>query len=77
VTERRHSVSFVLPAYNEEANVVEAIQRVSSVGDRLFADHEIVLVDDGSTDNTAKLVEGLASGDPRVRLSLDPPNCPV
>ncbi len=68
MTERSHAVSFGLPAYKEEANVVEANQRVSSVGDRLFADHEIVVVDDGSTDNTAKLVEELASGDPRVRL---------
>jgi hypothetical protein len=50
------SVSIVMPAYNEEANVAEAIRRALSTGGRLRAAFEVVVVDDGSTDRTADMV---------------------
>src|SRR4051812_33244089 len=61
-------VSIVLPAYNEEANIEKALQEAAAAAGRLFADHEIIVVDDGSRDATAALVEGLATLDQRVRL---------
>ena len=45
-------VSFLIPAYNEEANIVEVLDRV----DALPFDKQIIVVDDGSTDGTADLV---------------------
>ena len=60
--------SIVLPAYNEEANVAQAIHAATKVADRLFSDHEIIVIDDGSADATADIVAGLARDDGRVRL---------
>ena len=65
---REMNVSIVLPAHNEEEVIERSVGEASRVCDRLFAGHEIVVVDDGSTDGTAKLVRNVAQGDPRVRL---------
>src|SRR4051794_37964234 len=46
-------VSFLIPAYNESATIVEVLERV----DALPFDKQVIVVDDGSTDNTAELVE--------------------
>ncbi len=63
-----YRLSVVLPAYNEEDNIVEAVSRATAVAERLCVAHEIVVVDDGSTDETAPLVEQTFADDPRVRL---------
>jgi glycosyltransferase involved in cell wall biosynthesis len=46
-------VSFLVPAYNEAATIVEVLDRVSD----LDLEKQIVVVDDGSTDGTGDLVE--------------------
>jgi glycosyltransferase involved in cell wall biosynthesis len=46
-------VSFIVPAYNEAATVDELLERVSA----LDLDKQIVVVDDGSTDGTAAILE--------------------
>ena len=51
-------VSFVIPAYNEAATIEELLDRVDS----LDADKQIIVVDDGSTDATAEIVERWADG---------------
>lgn len=61
-------LSIVLPAYDEEDNIVEAVHRAGRVASRLCDDYEIIVVDDGSQDNTARVVESMASQDSRVRL---------
>jgi glycosyltransferase involved in cell wall biosynthesis len=54
------SLSIVLPAYNEEANVENAINEVSRVSQELGIDHEIILVNDGSADRTGEIARDLA-----------------
>jgi teichuronic acid biosynthesis glycosyltransferase TuaG len=48
-------VSVVMPAFNAERHIAESIQ---SVLDQTFADWELVVVDDGSTDRTADVAAG-------------------
>ena len=67
-------LSIVLPAYNEEENVDRAISEATVAAERLVADHEIVVVDDGSTDSTAERVNAVAAVDPRIRLVQHPAN---
>lgn len=55
------AISVVMPAYNHERYVAEAIE---SVLNQSFEDLELVIVDDGSTDNTAQVIKGFT--DPRV-----------
>jgi protoporphyrinogen oxidase len=61
-------VSIVLPAYNEEDNILEALRRAGRVASRLCEDYEIIVVDDGSRDRTAELVRSIAARNSRVRL---------
>jgi len=61
-------VSIVLPAYNEEENIAQAVAEATQSAERLFSDHEIVVVDDGSADRTASIVHGIGGADPRVRV---------
>jgi glycosyltransferase involved in cell wall biosynthesis len=61
-------LSIVLPAYNEEANVEVAVNRARDVASRHCTDFEVIVVDDGSSDATAAIVEKLGIDDPRIRL---------
>ena len=64
----QESVSFVFPMYNEAENIAAAVARAAALARELSADYEIVVVDDASTDASVRVVEGLAAGDPRIRL---------
>jgi len=60
-------LSVVIPAYNEEGSIAAT---VTAFAERLTAegiDHEIVVVDDGSSDRTGEIVARLAEADPCVR----------
>jgi polyisoprenyl-phosphate glycosyltransferase len=60
-------VSLAIPIYNEESVVPELVRRTSAVLDSLpGGPHEIVFVNDGSTDGTLELLEAAAERDPRV-----------
>jgi glycosyltransferase involved in cell wall biosynthesis len=61
------SLTFVLPAFNEAPNIAESVRRCVEVGDGLGLDLEVIVVDDGSRDDTRAVIEALASGEPRVR----------
>jgi polyisoprenyl-phosphate glycosyltransferase len=59
-------LSVVAPVYNEEATIEEFYGRVcGALGGVAF---ELVLVDDGSSDGSALVLEHLAATDPRVRV---------
>lgn len=62
------NISVVLPAYNEEENVGQAVRSVLEVMEAITPDYEVVVVDDGSRDRTSEVVEELAESYPRVRL---------
>lgn len=64
----RHSLSVVVPVYNEEAVLVEFHRRLVATLDGLAADSEIVYVNDGSRDGTMALLRQLHSGDARVTV---------
>jgi glycosyltransferase involved in cell wall biosynthesis len=61
-------LSIILPAYNEEANIERAMTAATKVGERLCTRHEVIVVDDGSSDATAALVRAAGEADPRIRL---------
>ncbi|TEU19039.1 MAG: glycosyltransferase family 2 protein, partial [Anaerolineales bacterium] len=62
------SISVVLPAYNEEENVGPAVMEVIEVVGPIADDYEVIVVDDGSRDGTAKKVRQLGERYPQVRL---------
>lgn len=54
-----HHISIVVPMYNEEECVMPLAERVTAVMSAESWSWELVLVDDGSTDNTATLMKGV------------------
>ena len=69
----RGAVSVVIPCHNEEMNVGPLVERILGLYGGYI--HEIVLVNDGSTDRTQKVMTELAAQDPRIKpLHRKPPN---
>ena len=58
------AISVLMPSYNVEAYISEAIE---SVLRQTFADFEFVIMDDGSEDETPKIIQAYAKQDPRIR----------
>ena len=57
-------VSIVIPVYNEEANLRELVDRVAAAMEPSGADFELILVDDGSRDGSAAVLDELAAERP-------------
>lgn len=54
--EDKKSISVIIPAKNEEKNILGSINASIYAAEKNFNDYEIVFVEDGSTDNTLKIV---------------------
>src|SRR3972149_7325785 len=68
------SLSVVIPAYNEEANVAACLTNVSSVLKKLKLDSEIILVDDGSKDRTGEIAKSFINKIPGLKVVVNHPN---
>jgi glycosyltransferase involved in cell wall biosynthesis len=60
------TISVVIPLYNEEENVRELYGRLKPVMESLRNEYEIIFIDDGSTDNTLSLLQGIQAADDSV-----------
>ena len=61
-------ISIIIPAYNEESRIGAAIKTISSYLTRKKFKYEIIVVDDGSRDSTAKIVKKAALRDKKIML---------
>jgi glycosyltransferase involved in cell wall biosynthesis len=62
------SLSVVLPAYNEEGNIKDTVERCVAYLKKKTVFYEIVVVNDGSRDGTRAIVEELSSANPNIIL---------
>jgi glycosyltransferase involved in cell wall biosynthesis len=67
-------ISLFFPAYNEAANVGGTIERALAVLEPLGCKYEVLVVDDGSRDRTAAIVQEYAAVHPQVILKQHPVN---
>ncbi len=65
-------LSVVIPAYNEEGTVAETVNEIVSTLGAEQIEHEVIVVDDSSTDSTAAVVERIAAEHPQVRCLPSP-----
>ncbi len=69
------SLSIIIPAYNEESRLPATLETIAGfVRTRSFDFVEVVVVDDGSRDATARIVEEAGARDPLFRLVKNPGN---
>ena len=66
--------SIVIPAYNEGARIAASLDKILRHAAESHWDAEIIVVDDGSSDETAELVRSRMRDNPRLRLLANPGN---
>src|SRR5690349_13991382 len=69
-----HSISMVLPAYNEEANIARAVEGANAALEALGLDSELIVVNDGSRDRTGEILRSLSQMYPRLEIVEHFPN---
>ena len=62
---KNYSVSFIVPAYNEESTIEETIKHIFDID---YDIKEVIVINDCSTDNTKKIVEKLLEKYPNLKL---------
>jgi glycosyltransferase involved in cell wall biosynthesis len=63
-----HLLSIVVPAYNEETVIEGFNRRLAVVRRKLALPSEVIFVNDGSSDNTLRLLRRLRAGDPTIGI---------
>jgi glycosyltransferase involved in cell wall biosynthesis len=62
------SVSAYFPCYNDEATIGTMVEAAASTLDRIGADGEIIVVNDGSSDGSERVLKHLTETEPRLRV---------
>ena len=65
MTESLPEISVVIAVYNSEKYITPCVE---SILNQTFGDFELVIVDDGSSDSTRKILRSIAGRDPRIKL---------
>ena len=60
-------LSFAIPCFNEEANVENMYRAITGEAERHCSSHEIIFIDNASTDRTRELLTDICEGDSRVK----------
>jgi glycosyltransferase involved in cell wall biosynthesis len=68
------SISLVMPAYNEADNIEPMVEEATPALEANAEDYEIIVVDDGSADDTAAVTRRVMASHPHVRLVEHPVN---
>ncbi|HEY8490863.1 MAG TPA: glycosyltransferase family 2 protein [Dehalococcoidia bacterium] len=74
VTTQLSSVSAFFPCYNDARTIGAMVQGAKEVLERVTTDYEIIVVNDGSTDESARVLAELAAREPRLRVVEHPRN---
>lgn len=68
-------LSIIIPAYNEEESITATIQSIEQALTNIKIEHEILIINDNSKDNTLKVLEALAGKNPNIRhITNEEPN---
>lgn len=62
------SISVFFPTYNEEGSIKDTVLKAVNVLERHFKQWEILIVNDGSTDNTLNIAQKLSNTNKRIRV---------
>lgn len=68
------SVTIIIPAFREEANIEAAIDNVVAVASSLVSDYEAIVIDDGSPDKTGDFARLKAEANPNIKVAVNASN---
>jgi len=66
--QKNHSISVFFPCYNEQENIGRTVEKALVVMEKLDMDFEVIIIDDGSSDNTGEIADELAGRDKRIKV---------
>lgn len=67
-------ISVIVPVFNQESKVSYSLEKIKLAVESAFSNYELIVVNDGSTDNTLTILKGLALTDQHVRVLSYTPN---
>lgn len=68
MSKKIREISVFFPAFNEEANIANTVIKAKNVLEKVAEKWEIIIVNDGSSDNTLNIAKELVKEDKRVRI---------
>jgi glycosyltransferase involved in cell wall biosynthesis len=74
MAKKKPTISIIVPAFNEEANLAGTIEAINDALGDSFSDHEILIFDDKSKDRTGEIADRLAKKDKRIKAIHNPVN---
>ncbi len=69
-----YTISFIVPALNEERVVGSVIEQILEKTSGQFEDYELILIDDGSSDATGRIMDQIAMTNDKARVIHNPKN---
>lgn len=70
----KDSISIIIPAYNEEYSLADAVRVVVSVVSKEVSDYEVIIINDGSTDATGHIANRIQKKNNHVMVVHHPSN---
>jgi dolichol-phosphate mannosyltransferase len=68
------SLSLIVPVFNQERKISYSLKKMRQAVEPAFGNYEVIVVNDGSTDNTLTILKGLALTDERIHIISYTPN---
>jgi len=66
--ERKHKISIIIPVYNEEAKISIILSQIKQLLADTLLDYEIIIINDGSTDDTELIINEVKKSDTYIKL---------
>src|SRR5690625_3445460 len=61
------TISIIIPSYNEESNLVQIVEEIEKEMKQINYQYEMIIIDDGSTDQTLAILHGLSVVHPQLK----------
>jgi dolichol-phosphate mannosyltransferase len=68
------SISIIVPVFNQQGKISYSLKKIKQAVESAFSDYELIVVNDGSTDNTLTILKGITIADQHVRVLSYTPN---
>jgi glycosyltransferase involved in cell wall biosynthesis len=62
------SLSIIIPVFNQQKKITYSIKKIKQAVELWFSNYELIVVNDGSTDNTLTFLKGIALTDERIHI---------